>query len=337
VPGGTVTVPAGGSTSFDVTLSLSAAAVAALPPAIASNFGALQNVRGAIVATPTTSGAGIYALRVPFELVPRGLSNVTAGQKAKDKPSGGGPNFGTSVALTNSGIHAGTADLYAWGISDADDVTGAEDSMDVRAVGVQSLPGEVLEGASSDRTLVFAVNTYGRWSNPATNELDVAIDSNRDGNADYFVIGVDFGVATTGTYDGRFASLIFTADDGELVNAWVADAPMNGSTALLPTLASDIGVTSANSSFAYSVGAFSIVPGGLVDTTGAAGFDAFTPALSIGDGLALAPGETKTLSLSYDRSAVARAKALGWMIVTLDDPNGAPQADLVPIGTPGKP
>jgi len=81
----------------------------------------------------------------------------------------------------------------------------------------------------------------------------------------------------------------------------------------------------------------SIVPGGLVDTTGAASFNAFRSALSNAEGITLAPGETKTLPLSYDRSAAVRAKALGWIVVTLDDPNGARQADLVPLGTPGKP
>ena len=332
---GSVTVPAGGSTTVDVTMSMAAADVAALPAAVVSNFGALVSVRGVVVATPQAAGDGVYALRVPFMLVPRGLSNVTAGEPTRFTPEKGGPVFTGSVELTNGGIHSGVADTYVWGISDADDVSGAEDAMDVRVAGVQSLPGELLGGDPSDRTLVFAINTYGRWSNASTSEFDVAIDVNRDGEADYFVVGVDVGAVLAGSFDGRFASFIFNAE-GELVNAWVADAPMNGSTVLLPTLASDIGITEANSSFSYAVAAFSLIPGGLVDLTEAAGFDAFDPGVNAGDFVPLAPGASTTLELSYDRSIVAKTKALGWLIVTLDDPNGGAQGETIPLKPPGK-
>lgn len=335
-----VAVAAGATATVDVTLALDAAGVAALPPAEASNFGALVSVRGVVVATPETAGPGLYPLRVPFLVAPRGLSNVTATQMSQFQPQRGGSRFAATFHLANSGIHAGAADVYQWGISDPADVAGAEGGMDVRAVGVQSLPGEFLGSEESDRTLVFAVNMHGRWSNPSTSEIDIVIDNDGDGNADFFVIGVDLGAVLAGAFDGRFASFIFeVADDGSLglVNAWVALAPMNGSTMLLPTLASDIGVTSESSTFTYAVGAFSIVPEGLVDLTEGAAYDAFAPAVSNGDFVPLGPGETASLTLSYDRSLVAKTKALGWMVVTLDDPNGAPQADTIPIGQPGPP
>lgn len=95
---------------------------------------------------------------------------------------------------------------------------------------MQSLPGSALGGASSDRSLVFAINTYGRWSTAAANEFDIPTDTNGDGKPDFLVVGVDYGAVTTGQFDGRFASFTFKADDRTLVNAWVADAPANGST-----------------------------------------------------------------------------------------------------------
>jgi minor extracellular serine protease Vpr len=327
-----VTVPAGGSETVNVRLSLTAAAVAALPAASASNFGALANVRGAIVATPSTAGAGIYQLRVPFVLVPRGLSNIAAGPKSAYTRAGN--MFSANVPLSNSGVHAGNASVFAWGINDANDVAGpSDDPMDIRAAGVQVLPGEVLGGAASDRTLMFAVNTFGRHSNPSVSEYDVLIDLQSDGRPDFFVVGVDFGAVTTGTFDGRFASLIFDAA-GNLINAWVATAPMNGSTLILPTLASDIGLDPAVNStrFRYSVNGFSIIPEGLVDTTGAGEFRSHDPAVSTGQSFDLAPGGSATATVTVDRGKFAGSQVLGWMFVSHDDANGAPQADLIPVG-----
>ena len=330
---GSVTVPGGATASFDVTLSLSAAAVAALPSASSSIFGALANVRGAIVATPPTAGPGIYALRIPFELVPRGLSNLVAGPKSAYTRQGS--DFSATVPLSNSGIHAGVADFYAWGINDANDIAGpADDPMDIRAAGVQALPGEALGGAATDRSLVFAINGWGRWSNPSVNEFDIVIDLQNDNRPDFFVVGVDFGAVTTGTFDGRYASLIFDAA-GNLINAWVADAPMNGSTVLLPTLASDIGLDPAVNStrFRYAVAGFSIVPPALIDTTNVAEFRSHEPPVSTGQFVPLAPGASGNATVNVDRGKFAGSPQLGWMVVTQDDPNGAAQADLIPVGS----
>jgi minor extracellular serine protease Vpr len=329
-----VTVPAGGTATVNVTLSLDAAAVAALPGATASNFGALANVRGAIVATPTASGDGVYELRVPFVLVPRGLSDIKAGPKSPYTRAGS--MFTATVPLANTGIHGGSASVYAWGIEDPNDVGGefADDPMDIRAAGVQVLPGAVLGGAESDRTLLFAINTHGRHSNPSVSEYDVLIDLQHDGRPDFFVVGVDLGAVLAGSFNGQFASFIFDAD-GNLVNAWVATAPMNGSTMVLPTLASDIGLDPAVNStkFRYTVNGFSIVPGALVDTTGVGEFRSHEPPVSTGQSFALAPGATATATVTVDRGKFAGTPQLGWMFVTHDDANGAAQADLIPVGS----
>lgn len=336
-----ITVPANGSASVDVTLSLSAAEVAALPGAETSIFGSIVTVRGAVVATPTTAGTGIYPLRVPYVLVPRGTSEITAGARSAYTRSG--PMSSATVPLANTGIHAGTADVYAWGIHDANDINGAEDGMDVRDVGVQVQPkaflcGDDTTGVCSipgDRSLVFAVNVYGQASNPAASEIDIPIDLESDGRADFFVVGVDFGAVTTGDFSGQYASLIFDAA-GNLLDAWVADAPMNGSTVLLPVLATDIGLspTQTSGKFRYAVAAFSISPAGLVDTTGNGIFRWDQPPVSSGDQVALAPGASDTLTVTVDRGKISGAPQLGWLVVGLDDANGPVQADEVPIGTP---
>lgn len=331
-----VTVPAGGSTTVQVTLSLDASEVAGLPGATASNFGGLAHiVQGAVVATPTTTGTGVYPLRVSLVAVPRGLSNVAAGTKSSYTRGPGGV-LAATIPLSNNGIHAGNADVYAWSIEDGNDVAGpADEPMDIRAAGVKVLPGTALTGGQpEDRALFFAVNAHGFWSNPSVNEIDIAIDLQNDGRPEYFVVGVDLGAVFAGSFSGQFASFIFNANTGTLVNAWVAQAPMNGSTVVLPTLASDIGLTeTGQKTFRYSVAGFSIIPGALVDTTAVGEFRPFDPPVSQGQLMTLAPGASAMLQVSVDRGKFGDAPQLGWMIVTHDDANGAAQADLVPIGS----
>jgi minor extracellular serine protease Vpr len=183
--------------------------------------------------------------------------------------------------------------------------------------------------------VIFAVNFYGQASNPAVNEIDIPIDLQSDGRAEYIVVGVDFGAVTTGTFSGQYASFILDAA-GNIVDLWLADAPMNGSTVLLPALASEIGLDPAVNStkFRYGVAAFSIVPGGIVDVTSEASFRSHQPPVSTGQFVALNPGASGTIPLSVDRGKNAGTPQLGWLVVGLDDGVGAAQADEVPIGTP---
>ncbi|HYM83422.1 MAG TPA: S8 family serine peptidase [Candidatus Dormibacteraeota bacterium] len=328
-----VTVPAGGTADVSVTISMSAAQVAALPTS--DTFGglgpgAVATTRGAIVATPTTSGPGLYSLRVPYLLAPRALSDVAAGART---PYVNRSNiFSASVPLTNrSSIYGGTADVYAWGLSGNNTVGGPDDTEVVRAVGVQSLPGSALGAPATDRSLVFAVNTWGRWSTPSSNEFDIAIDTNGDGKADFVVVGFDLGQLLSGSWDGVYAS--FTLDSaGNLVDAFYADAPMNGSTVELPTLASDLGLSAAKPTFTYAAAGFSVETGAAAIVPGTATFNAFAPTVSNGQFLSLAPGASQSLGLTLDRRTFDKAPSMGWMIVSLDDANGAAQAELVPVG-----
>jgi hypothetical protein len=254
-------------------------------------------------------------LRVPFMVVPRGLSNVTAGT-----PTFTG-NTGT-VTLTNSGLHEGTADVYAWGITDAND--GAQ-PMDIRDVGIQTFSGAAVGAPASDRFNVIAINTWGRFTNPSVNEFDVGLDTNHDGNIDYVVVGVDYGAVTTGTFNGQFASFVIEASSGDIIDAWGTTAPMNGSVVELPFLSSDINETSANSGFDYTATGFSVVPGTLVDTTGTASWDPYHLTENSGQFLDLAPGASGSVTLAKSPAATQ----LGWIAVTVDDANGAAQADEI--------
>ncbi|MFG1702610.1 S8 family serine peptidase [Nonomuraea sp. M3C6] len=325
----TVTVGRESSRDVQVTLSLSAQAVAALPAAETSNFGTVVHIQGAVTATPRKAAEGVYPVRAAFLLVPDAESRVRPSKPGKYTAGDGG--LVTSVNVQNDGVHPGAADVYAWGITDADDVKGAEDSMDIRTVGVQTLPGSVLGGADTDRTLVFAVNTSGRWSNAAANEFDIPIDTTNDGTPDYILVGADYGLVTTGDFDGRFATFVYKAD-GSLVDAWVATAPMNGGTLLMPVLASEVGLAEGTSRFTYSAAGFSQIPDGLADETESAAFDAFAPAISTGAYVPLAPGASSTIQLTVDQAKLATTPAKGWLVVTLDDHSGDQETDHVSFG-----
>ena len=82
--------------------------MAALPSSdqfITGDFGGLTSLSGVITATPSYASAGVYALRVPYLLVPRGLSDVSAELKAPFKSSGDVVN--AELRFRNDGVHSG--------------------------------------------------------------------------------------------------------------------------------------------------------------------------------------------------------------------------------------
>src|SRR5216117_2099207 len=192
-----VRVPAHGETEVRVTLDV--------PAGTAGGSDAFREVAGLVEITPAgaSDNAGV-ALRVPYYMVPRALSNVSTSIGAL-----AGTNPSTIATVTNRrGGSAGDADFYAWGIfdgsssgadsdGDGDDQDQESPSNDIRAIGVQSFS---IPPVNLDRQLlVFAVNTYHRWSNASTNEFDIFVDVDGDGFDDYIIVGADLGLVTAGS------------------------------------------------------------------------------------------------------------------------------------------
>ncbi len=329
-----VRVRAHSTRTVKVTISLSRAELAALPGADEGPDGTtLNSIRGAVVAAPQGTATGRYALRVPFLLVPRGLSNVEAQKTLKYTLEGGIAS--SSTKIRNKGNHSGIADQYAWGEWDANEHLGVTD---IRATGVQSLVG-IAPLSPDDRLLVFAVNTYGRWSTPSDLDVEVEIDVDGDTVTDFLLVGFDSGALFAGAFDGAVLSFLFDAD-GNLVDLWPAVAPTNGSTYLLATAASSLGLVGGASSFDYDTFVYPAIADPTADmnstpdeASGTGHFDALAPALSTGAYIPLAKGQSVVLPLTVDTAAFATDPALGWLIASNDDANGRRQADLIPIGT----
>jgi minor extracellular serine protease Vpr len=352
---GSVSVPANSKASVNVRISLSESAVAALPAAAPNHspnlavddFGnfytPVTTVRGAIIATPRSSRTGVYALRVPWLVVPKGLSDVRV-NGSRAPYTGSGETRTSSIKFRNFGLHKGIVDVYAWGLSDDRENVG---EVDLRAAGVQSLDSSVCTGSSdaADRCLVFAINTWHPWSNAAADEFDVLVDVNKDGEEDYALFSADDGLMFTGEANGITDAFVLDLGTSQLVDVFDSVVSADGSTILLPALASDFGLDeNGPASFEYFVRSYAYQSDNLFSDvmhtgdTGAganinARFNAFAPSLSAGYFRSLSANKSTSIPLKVNTSTYrSQLGQKGWLVVTLDDRNGADQADMVPVG-----
>jgi hypothetical protein len=292
-----------------------------VPAASVGDASAYREVAGFVTLTPADASMnGGVSLRIPYYLVPRVRSEVLAFLNpplSRSRPE-------SEVRLLNPiGVISGNADFYAWGLSGKRQ--GIE-FFDTRAVGVQSIPI-----SATDSILVFAVNTFERFSNAAGGEFDIDIDVNGDGAADFVLVGVDLGLLTAGAANGQMASALINLKTGAATIKFLADAPTDGSTVLLPVSASDLGVTPANPRFSYSEQTFNLLDGTSSALPGVAKFNAFSPAISNAQFVPVAPHSTTKVPVAIDPVEFAQTPALGLMVVTEDNPAGEQQARLLEV------
>jgi minor extracellular serine protease Vpr len=208
------------------------------------------------------------------------------------------------------------ADFYAWGL--AGTRQGAA-PFDVRAVGVQSFPI-----SATTNLLVFAVNTFDRFNTAANGEVDIYIDTDGDGIADYDVFSFDYGALTAGSYSGQAVVGVQNLKTGATRLRYFTDAPTDGSTLLLPVRTSDLGLSAANPRLTYE--AYSWNWNGVMNTVpGKASFNAFAPAISNGDYVEVAPGGSASVPVTINPAEWALTPSLGVLVVDKENRSGAPQ------------
>jgi minor extracellular serine protease Vpr len=323
-----VTIPGGGEATLNVTLNVPVATVGD------SNGSGLsfREVAGLITFTPATaSDNNNVTLHVPYYLVPRALSGVTAKMSKSVKAKS--PT--TNAILTNRGPIAGNGDFYAWGLSGSKKEAGKVSTMSsaaVRGVGVQSFPF-----SATQQLLVFAVNTWNRWSNASTNEFDISVDVDGDSVDDYVVIGVDEGAVDAGSFNGRMAAFIFSTRSSGADVDFFAVAPTDSSTALLPILSDRLCRTgepclsSVNPRLTYHAAGFDLASGFVDVLRGSAKYNAWSSSISQGDFVTVPAGGSQSVPVSINPTEWALTPALGEMIVTLDNRAGAGEAALLPL------
>jgi minor extracellular serine protease Vpr len=291
----------------------------AVPASTTGDSSDFREVQGQIKLTPTNGNSGT-AVSVPYYLVPRARSLV----QARMNESEGGNSSRTIRLQNNSASITGTADFYAWGLRGNHANLG---SIGLRAVGVQSF-----NDPTNGQMLVFAVNTFGSASNPASNVYDILLDVNGDGVPDYDVEAVDLGNLTTGFNNGQVVVAVFNIATGAATLEFFAAAPTDGTTVLLPLVAADVGITSSNPRFSYVAHTTDTLTGATDAITTAASFNAFNNSISTGAFVVLNPGTSASVPISIDAAEFAKTAALGEMVVSIDNfAKGGRQAILLPV------
>jgi subtilisin family serine protease len=324
-----VTIPGGADTTVDVTLNVAVAT--------SGDESAFREVAGLITFTPAGSDNNGVTLRVPYYLVPRALSGVNA-TMAKFVTTGS-PT--TNANLSNpSGPIAGDADFYAWGLNGVKDA--GTNPADVRAIGVQSFANPTT-GDPNRRLMVFAVNTWNRWSNAATNEFDIYVDVDQNGTDDYILVGADQGALTTGTANGVMVTAVFPINPpGAGALAFLATAPSDGSTALLPVRSSNFCAAGhpcmttlgpgTNKRFTYHAFGFDVTSSFVDVVPGLAKFNAGpTSAISQGMFAGVPVGASVAVPVAINPAEWALTPALGAIAVSLDNKAGKEEAALLPL------
>jgi len=309
VVGPSVTVPAHDSKAVPVELHI--------PAATAGDSSAFHDVAGLVTLTPQGGDNNGVALSVPYYLVEQATSHVHTSIVRDSATS-------ASATTTNAGgVISGNADWYVWGISDPQYDGGA--GADIRAVGVQSAPG----------VLAFAVDTWSRWSNPASVEPDIYVDVNGDTIDDYVVFSADYGRLTTGSSNGQAATAVLDLRTNSGSIHYFTDATFDGRSMTLPADISQLCeagspcLSAGNPRLTYRVEAFSR-DGSEDDAVGPGSYNAFTPAISNGMYDTVAPGGTALESLTIDTTEGALTPFLGVMVVTHDNKLPA-EAQLISV------
>ena len=314
----TVTVPAGGSATLGLTLSLTASQAG--DSSGASVNATFREVAGLLTLTPAAGANGGVVLRVPYYLVPRALSNLNT---TVSPPLAKSTASNTATVSNAGGAIAGAADIFTWGIADPDE---GFRSNDVRAVGVRK---------SGSTALRFAVNTYRRWSSPSVNEFDIFVDVDQNGTTDFIVFTDDVGLVTANAFDGRYASFVFNVATGQLSpNAFLAVTATDSSTVIAPVLLADLGLSAAtHPRFNYTVAGFDLFSTGDDNGPSEVGhFNAFTPAISVtGTPTAsIAPGGSATATITVNSAEWDLTPPKGLMVVGIDNAAGAAEAQTIP-------
>lgn len=306
-----ITVPANNTFTVNVTISIDTAT--------SGDSSAFREAAGVVTLTPTGGTNGGATLTVPYYGVLRPQSQVAT----SIAPRLGSRWTQAYARVSNASTElAGTADFYAWGHNSA---AAGQGYVDLRAVGAQAFP------AGANQIVVFAVNTHKNWSTPTLVEFDVLVDTNRDGLDDFVVIGIDLGILQGLAPTGQIASGVINLATGAISVQFLATAPANGSTMLLPVTAAQLGLTAANPRFDYAVNAFDLNSADFDQTEGYASFNAFSSAVSQGDFLEIGPGGLEYVPVSLNPAEQALTPALGHMIVTLDNRGGTREATTIPV------
>jgi subtilisin family serine protease len=301
-----VTVPAHRTATFDVTLRV--------PVRQVGDASAFRDVSGLLSLTPVGGANSGVALAVPYYLVPRADANLRVNMNTYQLKT----SHSTTATVSNpGGPVTGSADWYAWLTNDPREA--ALGSNDIQAIGAQTFP--------DDGIMAFALSSYKRWSNAAADEFDIYVDVNGDDTPDYAVVEADYGLVTAGDNDGRPAVFVFDLLTNDGTVEFLADAPTDGTTMVLPVLfdqlcnpahpASPCLSEATNPRITVSAAGFA-ADGSVDEPVEQGSFNVFHPAISTGMFDTVAPNQSKKQPVTLDPTEYAVTPPRGVMVISHD-------------------
>jgi len=314
----TITVAAGSTVLVKANL--------AIPAATAGSSAALREVGGFITLTPTGGTNGGAVENIPYYAVVHGRSDVSA---AIIQPFGPSHPSSSAIVANASTAVAGSYDFYTWGGGG----TSSLGAHGIRGAGVKSAAAGANSSIAGDKLLTFAVNTFKQNSTldngAISHQVNIWTVSNPATQApDWAVFTEDVGLLEgLGAFNGQIGAASFNVATSAVTLKFLATAPFDSTTALLPVLASDIGITAAAPRFTYNVSTFFFADDAagsgtpIEDDTTLASFNAFTPSLTTGAAANIGVTTQAAVALTINPTEFALTPAKGIMVVSRENGN----------------
>lgn len=329
LPGGTsLSVPAGGTATFNIQLTATAAEMRhtrdatldAIVNALPRHY--LDEESGHVTLTPTNGPR----LRVPVYAAPRPVATMSAVGTTFELNGSGGAG---QITLQGEGLHTGSAfptdivslispfELQATSPDEATSA-GVRNRADLKAVGVNS--DLAAQGVLASTSIFFGVATHAAWTTPNEIGLQVLIDTNRDGADDYMLFSGALFNPQNQLGDGFVAilrTLTSNTDRTQLpLNYFPADqydtAPYNTDVMMLGVRAADLGLTDGNARFNYRVRG--IYGGAMIDTTPRLTYDPTRPGLNFGAQI-IRPDLPGTIALEFNSENFTASSSRGALLL----------------------
>jgi minor extracellular serine protease Vpr len=112
---------------------------------------------------------------------------------------------------------------------------------------------------------------------------------------------------------------VFNLATGAGALEFLATAPTDGTTVLMPVVAADVGITSSNPRFSYTAQTSDDLTGNIDSIATPAKFNAFSSSISTAAFVTLPPGSSGSVPLVIDRQEFKQTPALGQMVVSMEN------------------
>lgn len=343
--GPNITVPAGGSTTFRIELTATAALMKHVRDAtMAATQGAnpryyQSEESGYVTFTP---GSGT-PLRLPVYAAPRPASNMTTDHNYVLFT---GPTGSTNVGLTGQDVNTGggfpvdelsvVSAFELQGISPATIPSiSIASNADLKAVGVTS-DFKATNSVTASTKIYFAIAMHGKWTTPSEVGISIFIDRDRNGTDDFQVVNTAFADANGNLFDvfvsarrpAPFTGAL-TLDSflNNIAPSSLNTVVYNTNMMVIPVNASVLGLTTANAKFNYRITTTSRGFGGTIDTLTTRTYDAANPGFDLTGGVTGLPIYADlngaSIPVNYNKANFLANNSLGLLLLHHHNAAGA--------------